>query len=64
MLGCIGHWCSQLVYLVPVAVMGGAVGQQRIGQRWRDRRVRRPGEPRLIARASGSRAWPAGVAAS
>jgi hypothetical protein len=42
MPGCIGHLCSQLLYLVPVAMMGGAVGQQRIRQRWRDRRVRRP----------------------
>jgi hypothetical protein len=40
-LGCIGHWYSQLLYLVPVAVMGGAVGHQRLRERRRQRRERR-----------------------
>jgi hypothetical protein len=39
-LGCIGHWYAQLLYLVPVAVMGAAVGQQRFRQRRRERRER------------------------
>jgi hypothetical protein len=40
-LGCIGHWYSQLLYLVPVAAMGGAVGHQRLRDRRRQRRARR-----------------------
>jgi hypothetical protein len=40
-LGCIGHWYAQLLYLVPIAVFGGAVGHQKLRQRRRDRRARR-----------------------
>jgi hypothetical protein len=40
-LGCIGHWYAQLLYLVPVAVMGGALGHARLRERRRQRRSAR-----------------------
>jgi hypothetical protein len=35
MLGCIGHWYAQLLYLAPVVVMGGLVGRDKLKHRRR-----------------------------
>jgi hypothetical protein len=53
-LGCIGHWYSQLLYLVPVAVMGGAVAHQRLRTRLRERRSER--DPRQLGATQINRA--------
>jgi hypothetical protein len=40
-LACIGHWYTDLLYLVPVLVMGGFVGRDKLRTRRRERRDQR-----------------------
>jgi hypothetical protein len=37
-LACIGHWYTDLLYLVPVALMGGFVARDKVRTRRRERR--------------------------
>jgi hypothetical protein len=41
MVACIGHWYAQLLYLVPVIVMGGLVGHNKLREQRRARKTAR-----------------------
>jgi hypothetical protein len=50
-IACIGHWYTDLLYLVPVAIMGVLVGRDKL----RQRRAARPARGTSRARASSAR---------